>query len=95
MLFKIVDDWKQMLPPEDEKRLNAILRNTAKHRSAYRTSKDVKSAQLWCALLEMRKENQVLLKKVKRLEYIFEGLAERMRQENLEEKEIIESLEKF
>ena len=94
MLFKIVDDWKQMLPPEDEKRLNSILRNTAKHRSAYRTSKDVKSAQLWCALLEMRKENQMLLKKVKRLEYIFEGLAERMKQDT-EDKEIIESLEKF
>ena len=94
MLFKIVDDWKQMLPPEDETRMNTMLRNIAKHRPAYRSSKDVKTAQLWCALLEMRKENQLLLKKVKRLEYIFEGLAERMKQDN-DEKQIIESLEKF
>lgn len=94
MLFKIVDDWKQMLPPEDEARMNTLIRDVAKHRPAYRSSKDVKTAQLWCALLEMRKENQVLLKKVKRLEYIFEGLAERMKSEG-DEKRIIESLEKF
>ncbi len=94
MLFRIVDDWKQMLPPEDERRINSMLRNVTKHRPAYRSSNDIKTAQLWCALLEMRKENQVLLKKVKRLEYVFEGLAERMKQDN-EEKEIIESLEKF
>ena len=94
MLFKIVDDWKQMLPPDDEKRINSMLRDVTKHRPAYRSSKDVKTAQLWCALLEMRKENQVLLKKVKRLEYVFDGLAERMKQDG-EEKDIIESLEKF
>ena len=29
MLFKIVDDWKQMLPPEDETRMNTMLRNIA------------------------------------------------------------------
>lgn len=95
MLFKIVDDWKQFLPPEDETRLNNILKSASKHRNAYRASKDVKVAQLWCALLEMRKENQVLLKKVQRLEYIFEGIVERIKKEQLEEKEIIESLEKF
>lgn len=95
MLFKIVDDWKQMLPPEDEERLNGMLKSIAKHRSAYRTSKDVKVAQLWCALLEMRKENALLHKRLKRMEYIFDGIAERIRREGLEDKELLESLDKF
>ncbi len=95
MLFRIVDDWKQFLPPEDETRLNAILRHVARHRNAYRSAKDVKTAQLWCAVLEMRKENIALHRRLKRIEYIFEGIAERIRKEELEEKEILESLEKF
>ncbi|MBS3051545.1 MAG: hypothetical protein J4400_05340 [Candidatus Aenigmarchaeota archaeon] len=94
MLFKIVDDWKQFLPPEDEKRLNDVLRSVAKHRNAYRASKDVKVAQLWCALLEMQKQNQVLYKKIKRMEFVFEGIAERMKEE-VNEREILEALEKF
>ena len=58
MLFKVVDDWKQNLHPEDEVRLNEILRNVTKHRSAFRVSKDVKTAQLWCAVLELDKKTQ-------------------------------------
>lgn len=95
MLFRIADDWKQMLPPEDETRLNNILKGIARHRSAYRMSKDVKVAQLWCALLEMKKENALLYKRLKKMEYIFEGIAERIRRENVEEKEILDSLDKF
>ncbi|KHO47553.1 MAG: hypothetical protein QT00_C0002G0206 [archaeon GW2011_AR5] len=95
MLFKIVDDWKQFLPPEDEKRLNDVLRSVAKHRNAYRASKDVKVAQLWCAYLELAKQNQLLYKKLKRMEFIFEGIAERMKTEEGSEREILEALEKF
>ena len=95
MLFKIVDDWKQMLPPEDEIHLNDILKSAAKHRSAYRSSKDVKIAQLWCFLLEMKKENALLHKRLKRMEFIFDGIAERIRKESLEDKEILDSLDKF
>lgn len=95
MLFKIVDDWKQFLPPEDERRLNDILKSIAKHRSAYRASKDIKVAQLWCAFLELQKQNQVLHSRLKRMEYIFDGIAERIRKDGMEEKEIMEALEKF
>ena len=94
MLFKIVDDWKQFLPPEDETRLNNMLKNVAKHRNAYRASKDVKIAQLWCAFLEMQKQNQILYKKIKRMEFVFEGIAERMKTQ-ADEKEILEALDKF
>ena len=95
MLFRIVDDWKQFLPPEDERRLNDMLKSVAKHRTAYRASKDIKVAQLWCALLEMQKQNQLLHRRLKRMEYIFDGIAERIRQEQLEEKEVLEALDKF
>ena len=94
MLFKIVDDWKQFLPPEDETRLNNVLKNVAKHRNAYRASKDVKIAQLWCAFLEMQKQNQILYKKIKRMEFVFEGIAERVKTQ-ADEKEILEALDKF
>ena len=95
MLFKIVDDWKQFLLPEDEKRLNEVLKDVAKHRNAYRASKDVKIAQLWCAVLEMQKQNAVLHKRIKRMEFVFEGIAERMKIDEMEQKEIMEALEKF
>ena len=95
MLFRVVDDWKQFLPPEDETRLNSLLKAVAKHRNAYRASKDIKIAQLWCAFLESRKENAVLYRRLRRLEYIFEGIAERVRKEDVLEREILESLEKF
>ena len=94
MLFKIVDDWKQFLPPEDETRLNNALKNVAKHRNSYRASKDMKIAQLWCAFLEMQKQNHILYKKVKRMEFVFEGIAERMKTQ-VDEKEILEALDKF
>ncbi|MFA4819528.1 MAG: hypothetical protein WC613_01055 [Candidatus Aenigmatarchaeota archaeon] len=95
MLFRVVDDWKQFLPPEDETRLNSLLKAVAKHRNAYRASKDIKIAQLWCAFLEARKENAVLYRRLRRLEYIFEGIAERVRKEDVLEREILDSLEKF
>ena len=95
MLFRIADDWKQLMTPEDESRLNSILKSVQKHRSAYRVSKDVKSAQLWCAVLELHKQNQVLYKKVKRMEFVFEGIADRMKKEYMEEKDILEALDKF
>jgi hypothetical protein len=95
MLFKVVDDWKQNLHPEDEVRLNEILRNVTKHRAAYRTSKDVKTAQLWCALLELKKENKALYNKLARIEYIFEGMTERLLKQRTEDKSILEALEKF
>ena len=95
MLFKVSDDWKQLLPPEDEARLNDILKRTGKYRSAYRNAQDVKTAQIWMALLEVRKENQALLSRLKRMEFIFDGIRDRIKQQDLAERELLDSLEKF
>jgi hypothetical protein len=95
MLFNTTEDWKQNLGPDDEARLNDILKRVQKHRSAYRQAPDIKTAQLWAALLEMRKENQALLKKIQRMEFIFDGMVERIKKQQAEDRELIESLEKF
>jgi hypothetical protein len=95
MLFKVVDDWKQYLPPEDEVRLNEIIRNVSKHRNAYRASKDIKIAQLWCAMLELRKENQAMYKKMKKIQFVIDGFSEVLKKADAEDKAILESLEKF
>jgi hypothetical protein len=95
MLFKVVDDWKQYLPPEDEVRLNEIIKNVSKHRNAYRASKDIKVAQLWCAILEMRKENQAMYRKMKRLQMVIDGFADVIRNIDADDKKLLDSLEKF
>jgi len=95
MLFKTSEDWKQHLAPDDEARLNDILKRVQKHRSAYRLSGDVKTAQIWSALLEMRKENQALLRKIQKMEYIFDGMIERIKKQQQEDRDLIDSLEKF
>jgi len=95
MLFKVSDDWKQLLSQEDEAKLNEILKRTAKYRGAYRSAHDVKTAQLWTAILELRKENQALLNRLKKMEFVFDGMRDRIRQQEQAERELIESLEKF
>ena len=95
MLFKVSDDWKQLLSPEDEAKLNDILKRIAKYRGAYKNAHDIKNAQLWSAILELRKENQALLNRLKKTEFIIDGMKERVKQQEKDEKELIESLEKF
>jgi hypothetical protein len=95
MLFKVSDDWKQLLSAEDEAKMNEFLKKISKYRPAYRNAHDIKNAQLWTALLELQKENQALLNRIKKMEFIFEGIRERMKQQESAEKELLESLENF
>ncbi|MBI4163173.1 MAG: hypothetical protein HY513_05815 [Candidatus Aenigmarchaeota archaeon] len=99
MMFKVHDDWKRSLSAEDEARLNAILRRVAKHRPAYRGAHDVRIAQLWAAMLEIDKEKSSgymdLEKRVRRIEIIFEAIADKLREEEMKNKMLKESLEKF
>jgi hypothetical protein len=94
MLIKSTRNWKKYLSPRDEERINAILVDSAKHRSAYRMADDVKPAQLWCAILELKKENAALYKKVRRMESILELVANQLRDETPKQ-DIIETLEGF
>lgn len=95
MLFKVSDDWKQLLSAEDEARLNEILKRAAKYRSAYKNAHDVKTAQLWSALLELQKENEALRSRLKKIEFIFDGFKDRIKQTEEKDRQLIESLEQF
>lgn len=95
MLFKAEKDWKQLLSPEDEERLNAILKHVAKHRGAYRNAGDVKLAQLWAAVLELYKQNSILQGKLDEMTEIFDTIASKLRKKEDEKKELIQSLERF
>ena len=84
-------DWKTLLGKEDEEKLNELIKSAAKHREAYSKAENIKMAQLWCALLEMRKQQEELELRLARLEDVFRAAGERMR----ETQKIRESLEKF
>lgn len=95
MLFTSTKDWKQYLTAEDEERLNEILKRVSKYRGAYKNAEEIKIAQIWCTVLELRKENAFLQKKIERLEDILEGMFSKIRKEEREKTSLKESLEKF
>ena len=95
MLFRTDKDWKQLLTPEDEDKLNNILRTVAKHRGAFRNSEDIRNAQLWCSDLELKKENMLLRKRLERIEDILDGVFNRFRKQEDEKRKMVESLERF
>jgi len=74
-----------------KEKLNELIRAAAKHREAYSKAENIKIAQLWCALLELRKQQEEIELRLARLEDIFRAAGERMR----ETRQIRESLEKF
>ncbi len=52
------EDWKDNLSDEDRQVMSQIFDSTKKHRYAYNSADDVKVAQLWTALVELKKELQ-------------------------------------
>ncbi|MEM4625429.1 MAG: hypothetical protein QXJ28_01520 [Candidatus Pacearchaeota archaeon] len=92
MLLKTNKNWKKYLNIDDEALLNKIIEDVAKYRSAYKTAEDVKIAQLWCALLDMEKKIQRLDKRMKRIEIIFDAIAQRMEEEK---SSLIKTLREF
>ncbi|MBU5536981.1 MAG: hypothetical protein QW818_03605 [Candidatus Aenigmatarchaeota archaeon] len=55
-LFRKKKDWKDELSDEDKQILSTLLDSTKKHRFAYNLADDIKIAQLWTALVELKKE---------------------------------------
>ena len=92
MFFRNEKNWKGFLSLSDEEEMNRILERTAKYRPAYKNAEDVKMAQLWCALLEMRKDTLNLNKRLERIEFILQGMFDR---EEKKRQELLDSLRKF
>ncbi len=95
MLFRETGDWKKNLQPEDEKRLNDIVRKTLEYRNAYRTSHDTRIAQLWCAILVMRKEISTLQARNRKMEEVYNAIAGAVLKNETEKKDLLRSLENY
>ena len=95
MFLNTEKDWKQFLSVEDEKKLNELLNKLSHHRGAYKNAPDVKTSQLWCAILELYSENLLLQKRLDKLMFILDGMFERIREQERSERKLIESLERF
>ncbi len=95
MFFTPAKDWKEFLSADDEKKINEILGKIAKYRGAYKNSDDVRISQLWCAVLELAKENASLQKRIQGMEDLLEGMFEKVRKHEREKIELAKSLEKF
>lgn len=95
MLFRTASDWKQLLSIDDEDKLNTIIKRVAKYRGAYRNSDEVKISQLWCAILELMKQNIILQKRLNIMEDIFEAIYDRQRKRELEDRALLRSLDRF
>ena len=61
-------DWKSLLREDAKILLSEIFEQTKKHRGAYSYAKDVKHAQLWCAIVELKRELRELNERIKKLE---------------------------
>lgn len=95
MLLQRKKDWKEFLSAEDEEKLNDVLKKIAKYRGAYQNAEEVKNAQLWCALLEVYKENKLLQKRLWTLEDLLDGMFDKIRKQERERIDLAKSLEKF
>jgi predicted nuclease with TOPRIM domain len=95
VFFTPQKDWKQFLSIDDENRLNDILKKVSKHRGAYRNAPEIKFAQIWCSMLELRKENLLLQDRLEKLEDILGGMFDRIKRQEAEKDRLIESLKRF
>lgn len=76
MFEKEPEDWKECLQPEDQQVLAEVLNTTKRHKGAYMQAEDVKVAQIWCALVEIKKKLDELAKGQKILEEPFRAIVE-------------------
>lgn len=56
MSWDKVEDWKELLAHDSKQILADLIESTRDHRGAFIQADDVKVAQLWTALVEMKKE---------------------------------------
>lgn len=68
------EDWKDFLSEDSRAILAELLDSIKKHRGAYTRAEDVKVAQLWCALVEMKKEFKETTKMIEKLQEPFKAI---------------------
>ncbi len=104
-------DWKDCLDAESKEIIKKLIESAEKHRCAWIRADDVRIAQLWCALIEMKKEMEKLsilaqpwkaiieLGELEKRRTIEKALTDILQPKDKEQKEIVnklvESLMKF
>lgn len=83
------EDWKDYLTPEARAILADTLNSVKRHKSAYMQAEDVKIAQLWCALVELRKKLDEMQKHQLKVEEPFRAIVE---VGNIEKRKTIERI---
>lgn len=74
MFEEDTEDWKECLDEKSRVILAEILEKTKKHHTAYMEADDVKVAQLWTALIEMKKELDESKELIERLKEPFKSI---------------------
>src|SRR3972149_1366283 len=68
------EDWKDYLAPDAQQVLANLIESAKLHKGAYTRSDDIRNAQLWTALIEMKKEIENLKEKYGKLEGPFKAI---------------------
>ena len=83
------EDWKEFLVQEAKQTLSNLIDAAKKHRGAYSHADDVKIAQLWSALIEMKNELDQVKETIGKLEEPWRSIVE---VGNIEKKKVVEKL---
>jgi len=70
------EDWKEFLTTEAKQTLMNIIDSAKRHRGAYSQADDVKIAQLWSALIEMKNELDQVKQTLGKLEEPWRSIVE-------------------
>ena len=76
MIFDEERDWKECLSEEDQQVLAGLFEKARKHKCAYCGAEDVKVAQLWCAILEMKKDLDIQAAMIEKTAQPFRAIVE-------------------
>jgi hypothetical protein len=74
MAFREKEDWKELLSEDAKQILANIFESTKKHKGAYLSAEDVKIAQLWCAIVELKKDTDEIKRMLGKLEEPFKAI---------------------
>lgn len=68
------EDWKNYLSDESKQVLEELFNSTRKHRGAYSQSDNIKIAQIWSALIEIKKELEEVKEHLGKVEKPWEAI---------------------
>ena len=94
-------DWRDDIDTLLKPHLEAQLKESLRHKDAFKKAPDPRNAQLWCAIARLSQQNYVLKGRLKKTEEIILQLLEektsksRSSKEKKELQELIDTMQKF